>query len=44
MTLMSEGLTSLPKLTFEHINLTGFSKMRVDLAAQVRKHFQNLKK
>uniref|UniRef100_A0A1X7VKG8 Uncharacterized protein n=2 Tax=Amphimedon queenslandica TaxID=400682 RepID=A0A1X7VKG8_AMPQE len=35
MTLKSEGLTSLPKLTYEHINLTGFSKMRVDLAAQV---------
>ena len=29
------GLTLLPKLKFEHINLTSFSKMRVDLAAQV---------
>ena len=36
MTLKSEGLTCLPKLRFEHVNLTAFSKMRVDLAAQVR--------
>ena len=26
----------VPKLKFEHINLTLFSQMRVDLAAQVR--------
>ena len=25
----------VPKLKFEHIHLTSFSKMRVDLAAQV---------
>ena len=30
------GLTLLPELKFEHINLTSYSKMRVDLAAQVR--------
>ena len=29
------GLTLLPKLKCEHINLSSFSKMRVDLAAQV---------
>ena len=29
------GLRMLPKLKFEHIHLTSFSKMRVDLAAQV---------
>ena len=30
------GIRMLPKLKFEHISLTSFSKMRVDLAAQVR--------
>ena len=30
------GLSLLPKLTFEHVMLTSFSKIRVDLAAQVR--------
>lgn len=29
------GLSLIPKLKFEHIRLTNFSKMRVDLAAQV---------
>ena len=29
------GLCLLPKLKFEHVNLTSFLKMRVDLAAQV---------
>ena len=29
------GLALLPKLKFEHVHLTSFSKMRVDLAAQV---------
>ena len=29
------GLSLIPKLKFEHIHLTTFSKMRVDLAAQV---------
>ena len=29
------GLSLVPKLTYEHIYLTSFSKMRVDLAAQV---------
>lgn len=30
------GTRLLPKLKFEHVELTSFSKMRVDLAAQVR--------
>ena len=30
------GLCIVPKLKLEHIKLTSFSKMRVDLAAQVR--------
>lgn len=29
------GLRVLPKLKYEHLHLTSFSKMRVDLAAQV---------
>ena len=29
------GVSMVYKLTLEHINLTSFSKMRVDLAAQV---------
>lgn len=29
------GLSLFPKLKFEHIRLDSFSKMRVDLAAQV---------
>ncbi len=29
------GLSLVPKLNYEHIYLTSFSKMRVDLAAQV---------
>ena len=32
----SQGLTTQYKLKYEHIYLTSFSKMRVDLAAQVR--------
>ena len=28
----------VPKLKFEHLHLTSFSKMRVDLAAQVCVH------
>ena len=31
----SPGLSLVPKLTYEHISLTSFSKMRVDLATQV---------
>ena len=31
----SQGLSILPKLKLEHVNLTSFSRMRVDLAAQV---------
>ena len=30
------GLWMVPKLKFEHISLTPFSKMRIDLAAQVQ--------
>ena len=30
------GLAMVPKLKYEHIHLTSFSKMRVDFAAQVR--------
>ena len=29
------GLAMVPKLKYEHVHLTSFSKMRVDLAAQV---------
>ena len=29
------GLALVPKLKYEHIHLSSFSKMRVDLAAQV---------
>ncbi len=36
MAVASNGLTLLPKLTYEHIYLTSYSKMRVDLAAQVK--------
>ena len=32
------GLRLVPKLKFEHIHLNTFSKMRVDLAAQVWCH------
>ena len=31
----NSGLVLLPKIKYEHIQLTSFSKMRVDLAAQV---------
>uniref|UniRef100_A0A1X7TPA2 Transposable element P transposase-like GTP-binding insertion domain-containing protein n=2 Tax=Amphimedon queenslandica TaxID=400682 RepID=A0A1X7TPA2_AMPQE len=33
MTITNTGLTTLPKIRHEHIFLTNFSKMRVDLAA-----------
>lgn len=35
------GLSLVPKLKYEHIHLTSFSKMRVDLAAQVSSVFVN---
>ena len=35
LSVSSQGLSLLPKLKREHIELTSFSKMRVDLAAQV---------
>ena len=34
-TISGTGLRLVPKLQFEHIYLLSFSKMRVDLAAQV---------
>ena len=33
------GLRLVPKLKYEHVHLTTFSKMRVDLAAQVCRFF-----
>ena len=33
------GVSMVHKLTMEHINLTSFLKMRVDLAAQVKWHY-----
>ena len=33
--MIAGGLLLVPKLRYEHIYLTSFSKMRVDLAAQV---------
>ena len=35
MSIQSQGLTLAPKLKFEHLKLTSYSRMRVDLAAQV---------
>ena len=35
MSVQSHGLSLLPKLKREHVELTSFSRMRVDLAAQV---------
>ena len=35
MAVPSNGITLLPKLKLEQVKLTSFSKMRVDLAAQV---------
>ena len=35
MAVQSVGLSLVPKLKMEHIELTSFSRMRVDLAAQV---------
>ncbi len=32
---LDQGLHQLPKVTPDHINLTSFSKMKVNLAAQV---------
>ena len=36
MASTSKGLGLLPKLKLEHIKLTSFSRMRVDLAAQLQ--------
>lgn len=33
--MQSGGLRMIPKLGYEHISLTPFAKMRVDLSAQV---------
>ena len=35
MAVPSNGMSLLPKLKLKHVKLTFFSKMRVDLAAQV---------
>ena len=35
MATTSHGTSNLPKLKLEHLKLTSFSRMRVDLAAQV---------
>ena len=35
MATTSHGISILPKLKLEHLKLTSFSRMRVDLAAQV---------
>ena len=35
MSVQSHGLSLVPKLKREHVYLTSFSRMRVDLAAQV---------
>lgn len=37
MSSHSHGLNIAPKLTFEHLKLTSYSRMQVDLAAQVCK-------
>lgn len=34
-TTETPGLCLVPKIKYEHVYLTSFSKMRVDLAAQV---------
>ena len=34
-TAASQGVRMIPNIKFEHISLNSFSKMRVDLAAQV---------
>lgn len=39
-TSTGEGIRTVPKLKFEHISLTSLSKMRVDLAAQVRNEYK----
>ena len=37
----SDGKRLVPKLKYEHVHLTTFSKMRVDLAAEVRVYTYN---
>ena len=39
--IASKGITLLPKLKMEHICLTSYSRMCVDLAAQVSKYKYN---
>lgn len=39
--LQSGGLSQVPKLRFEHVHLTPFAKMRVDLATQVSTYYTN---
>lgn len=38
MAVKSDGLSLVPKPKMEHVELTSFSRMRVDLAAQVSKY------
>ena len=39
MASQSKGLTLVPKLKLEHLKLTSYSRMRMDLAAQVENLF-----
>ena len=38
MAIHSRGLSIAPKLKLEHVKMTSYSRMRVDLAAQVHHH------
>ena len=38
MAIQSKGLNLVPKLKQEHVKLTSYARMRVDLAAQVNLH------
>ena len=40
-TTSTDGLRFVPKLKYEHIYLTSFSKMRVDFAEQVHNYGNN---
>ena len=36
---VNQGICLVPKIKYEHVHLTNFSKMHVDLAAQVGQSF-----
>ena len=36
MAIQSKGVTLAPKLKLEHLKLTSYSRMRVDLATQIQ--------